>query len=251
MKSLYVLCALIGCCLGLGLHAAIVPPPAAPAALSIILLGPPGSGKGTQAMRLSRALNIPHISTGDLFRDHIKRKTELGIEASTYMNQGKLVPDQLTLNMLFARVAQSDCAHGYILDGFPRTLLQAEALDARLPPSMRFLVMNLDVPDEALVERAVGRRICSKCGAIHHVKFSPPRVEGECDSCSSQLTHRADDTEEVVKERLKVYHAQTAPVIDYYQKKGILETVDGTQKPDVVFDSLLDKVEKAKAWKAE
>lgn len=251
MKSLYVLCALIGCCLGLGLHAAIIPPPAPISTMSIILLGPPGSGKGTQAIRLSQALNIPHISTGDLFRDHIKRKTELGQAASSYMNQGKLVPDELTLDMLFARVTQSDCAHGYILDGFPRTVTQAEALAARLPSTMKFLVLNLDVPDEALVERAVGRRSCSVCGAIHHVKFSPPRVEDVCDKCSGKLTHRSDDTAEVVTERLKVYHAQTAPVIEYYKKKGILETVDGTQKPDSVFEELLESVRKAQAWKAE
>lgn len=247
MKSLYVLCALIGCCLGLGLYAAIVPPPLpAPPALSIILLGPPGSGKGTQAMRLSKELNIPHISTGDLFRDHIKRKTELGEAASSYINQGKLVPDQLTLDMLFARISQSDCVHGYILDGFPRTLSQAEALDARLPSTIQFLVLNLDVPDGVLVERAVGRRICATCGAIHHVQFSPPRASGVCDTCSGTLTHRADDTEEVIKERLKVYHTQTAPVIDYYKQKGILETVDGTQKPDAVFEALLERVKKAK-----
>lgn len=250
MRSLYVLCALIGCCLGLGLYAAIIPPPA-PAVVSIILLGPPGSGKGTQAMRLSKALNIPHISTGDLFRDHIKRQTPLGQEASTYINQGKLVPDQLTLDMLFARVTQSDCAHGYILDGFPRTLLQAEALDARLPPSMRFVVLNLDVPDNVIVERAVGRRTCSKCGAIHHVLFSPPRVDNVCDNCASPLTQRADDKAEVVQERLKTYHAQTAPVIQYYEKKGILETVDGTQKPDAVFEELMTRIQKATAWKVE
>lgn len=251
MKSLYVLCALIGCCLGLGLYAAIVPPPAAPPALSIILLGPPGSGKGTQAIALSRKLNIPHISTGDLFRDNIKRKTELGQQASTYMNQGKLVPDQLTLDMLFARVAQSDCAHGYILDGFPRTLLQAEAFDARIPPSMRFLVLNLDVPDALIVQRIVGRRTCATCGAIHHVQFSPSRVEGVCDTCSGKLTQRADDTAEVIKERLKAYYAQTAPLIKYYEKKGILETVDGTQKPDDVFEALLTRIKKATTWKAE
>lgn len=205
----------------------------------VILLGPPGSGKGTQAVRLTKELGIPHISTGDLFRENISKNTELGKKAKEYSNAGKLVPDELVLDMLFDRISRPDCAKGYLLDGFPRTLPQAEAFSKFLPASGDLTVLNLDVPDTIIVNRAEGRLTCEKCGSIFNRYFSPPAEEGICDKCQGKLMQRSDDRAEVVQERLKVYHNQTKPLIEYYSKKGVLHTVDGTKSPDEVFHALL------------
>lgn len=204
----------------------------------VILLGPPGSGKGTQAVRLTKELGIPHISTGDLFRENISKDTELGRRAKAYTNAGKLVPDELVLDMLFDRVSRPDCDQGYLLDGFPRTLAQAEALDKHLAPHTRLIVLNLEVPDELIVKRAEGRLTCKACGNIHNRYFSPPIQEGKCDKCRGELIQRPDDRAEVVQERLRVYHEQTKPLVEYYNKKKVLIRVDGTKSPDQVFDSL-------------
>ena len=204
----------------------------------IILLGPPGSGKGTQAVRLTKELGIPHISTGDLFRENISKDTELGKRAKTYMNAGKLVPDELVLDMLFDRVSRPDCQNGYLLDGFPRTLPQAEAYGAKLGDNTALTVIDLEVPDDVIVKRAEGRLTCKSCGNIHNRYFSPPTKEGICDKCGCELIQRPDDKAEVVQERLRVYHEQTKPLVEYYQKKGVLKRLDGTKSPDEVFESL-------------
>lgn len=208
----------------------------------VILLGPPGSGKGTQAVRLSKDLGIPHISTGDLFRENISKNTELGSRAKKYMEAGKLVPDDVVLDMLFDRVSRPDCANGYLLDGFPRTLPQAEAFEKQLKPGTKLIVLNLNVPDEILVKRAEGRLTCKACGHVHNRYFSPPAKEGICDKCGSELIQRPDDKAEIVKERLRVYHSQTKPLVEYYTKKGLLQNVDGTQSPDAVYKALTEKL---------
>lgn len=206
----------------------------------VILLGPPGSGKGTQAVRLTKELGIPHISTGDLFRENISKNTLLGQRAKTFMDAGKLVPDEVVLDMLFDRVSRPDCADGYLLDGFPRTLPQAEAYGAKIAGSKaELVVLNLEVPDEVIVKRAEGRLTCKDCGNIHNRYFSPPVKEGLCDKCGRELVQRPDDRAEVVEERLRVYHAQTKPLIAYYQNKGILSSVDGTLPPEQVFAKLM------------
>lgn len=205
----------------------------------IILLGPPGSGKGTQAIEIAKVRNVPHISTGDLFRDNIGQNTELGQEAKQYMDQGKLVPDELVLNMLFERVSRPDCKEGYVLDGFPRTIPQAEALDKFLKGKSKVIALNLEVPDDVIVKRIEGRLTCKACGNIHHIEYSPPAKEGICDKCGSPLTQRADDTRAVILERLRVYNEQTAPLIDYYRKQGVLKSVDGNRPPKVVLQELL------------
>lgn len=204
----------------------------------VILLGPPGSGKGTQAVRLTKELGIPHISTGDLFRENISKDTELGRRAKTYMNAGKLVPDAVVLDMLFDRVSKPDAQNGYLLDGFPRTVPQAEALDKHLAGNTDLVVLDLEVPDEIIFKRAEGRLTCKSCGNIHNRYFSPPATEGACDKCGGELMQRPDDKAEVVEERLRVYHEQTQPLVDYYQRKGVLKSVDGTKSPDEVFESL-------------
>lgn len=204
----------------------------------IILLGPPGSGKGTQAVRLTKELGIPHISTGDLFRENISKDTELGKRAKTYMNAGKLVPDELVLDMLFDRVSRPDCQNGYLLDGFPRTLPQAEAYGAKLGDHTVLTVIDLEVPDDVIVKRAEGRLTCKSCGNIHNRYFSPPAKEGVCDKCGGELIQRPDDKAEVVQERLRVYHEQTKPLVEYYEKIGVLKRLDGTKSPDEVFESL-------------
>ena len=205
----------------------------------VILLGPPGSGKGTQAVRLTKELGIPHISTGDLFRENISKNTELGQRAKSYMDAGKLVPDELVLDMLFDRVSRPDCSKGYLLDGFPRTLTQAEALGKHLEDGTDLSVLELQVPDELIVKRVAGRLTCQSCGAIYNRHFTPPANEGVCDKCQGQLVQRSDDTEQVVNERLRVYHSQTSPLIDYYKKQGKLRSVDGTQTPDAVYQELI------------
>lgn len=201
----------------------------------IILLGPPGSGKGTQAARLTKELNIPHISTGDLFRENISKGTELGRRAQTYMETGKLVPDELVLDMLFDRVSRSDSANGYLLDGFPRTIPQAEALGKHLGVNTKLIVFELDVPDEVIIKRAEGRLTCKSCGAIYNRYYTSLANERVCDKCAGELFQRPDDKLDVVQERLRVYHDQTQPLVNYYSKKGILKRIDGTMAPDEVF----------------
>lgn len=203
----------------------------------VILLGPPGAGKGTQAARLASELGIPHVATGDLFRANLKEGTDLGARAKTYMEAGKLVPDELVLEMLFDRVGSDDCASGYLLDGFPRTLGQATALIDALG-QQPYSALLLEVPDEVLVERAAGRLLCRACPNIHHASFSPPKVEGVCDACGSELYRRSDDEPEVVRERLVVYHSETSPMVDYFRERGSLEVIDGNQAPDTVFEEL-------------
>lgn len=214
--------------------------------MKIIMLGAPGAGKGTQAAMIAGEYNIPHVSTGDIFRANIKNGTELGKEAKQYMDQGKLVPDELTVRILLDRVAQSDCGSGYVLDGFPRTIPQAEVLDReleKLSDKVDFAI-NVDVPDDNIIRRMSGRRACLKCGATYHTQYIPPKKEGICDVCGSELVLRDDDRPETVKKRLQVYHEQTQPLIDYYTSKGILQTVDGTADPKDVFASI-EKILKA------
>jgi adenylate kinase len=204
----------------------------------IILLGPPASGKGTQASRLAADYKIPHISTGDLFRENIQKNTELGQKAKAFMDKGQLVPDSLVLDMLYDRIAKMDCEKGFVLDGFPRTIPQAEAFDKKLKANQKVIVLNLDVKDETLIKRTAGRLSCKNCGHIQNTYFSPPKKEGVCDKCGGPLIQRPDDREDVVRERLKVYHNQTEPLIGYYSKQGKLISIDGEQNPDQVFKAL-------------
>ena len=203
----------------------------------IILLGPPGAGKGTQAVRIAGRLGLTHVATGDLFRENLSKGTELGQRAKGFMEAGKLVPDDLVLEMLFDRVSKPDCAGGYLLDGFPRTLPQAKALTERLA-GKPVQTISLEVPDDQLVERASGRLLCKGCSHIHHATFSPPKTEGVCEACGGELYRRKDDDPEVVRQRLVVFHQETQPMIDYYSELGSLEVVDGTQSPDDVFAAL-------------
>jgi len=198
--------------------------------MKIIMLGAPGAGKGTQAKMIAKEYGIPHISTGDIFRANIKEGTALGKEAKTYMDAGQLVPDELTVKILLDRVAKDDCKNGYVLDGFPRTIPQAEVLDealTKLGDKIDFAI-DVDVPDENIVRRMGGRRACVTCGATYHIEHVPPKAEGICDTCGSELILRDDDKPETVSNRLKVYHDQTQPLIDFYTKKGVLKSVDGT-----------------------
>ena len=208
--------------------------------MKIIMLGAPGAGKGTQAERIAEKYGIPHISTGDIFRKNIKEGTELGKEAKQYMDQGKLVPDELTVRLLLDRVSAEDCSGGYVLDGFPRTIPQAEALEEALTKLGEKIdyAIDVDVPDENIVNRMSGRRACVKCGATYHLKYIPPKKEGICDECGSELIIRDDDKPETVKKRLAVYHEQTQPLIEYYSGKGILHTVDGTIDAEDVFRAI-------------
>ena len=206
--------------------------------MKIIMLGAPGAGKGTQAKQIAEKFQIPHISTGDIFRANIKAGTELGKKAKEYMDQGQLVPDELTVGLLMDRVAQPDCENGYVLDGFPRTIPQAECLDKALGSPVDYAV-NVEVPDEAIVRRMSGRRACLTCGATYHVEHIPPKQEGICDSCGSALVLRDDDKPETVLKRLNVYHQQTQPLIDYYTAQGVLREVDGTQPMDKVFADIV------------
>lgn len=212
----------------------------------IILLGPPGSGKGTQAARISKELSIPHISTGDLFRDHLSRNTPLGELARSYIDKGQLVPDEVVLKMLFDRISHPDCAKGYLLDGFPRTIHQAEAFEQHLNEGMKPIILNLNVGEDIIFKRMAGRLTCKSCSHIHNKYFSPPQVVGRCDKCNGELVQRSDDLPEVVTERLKVYHKQTSPLIDFYKKRKSLITIDGTQPPDVVFDAILQAIKTGK-----
>lgn len=209
--------------------------------MHILLMGPPGAGKGTQAAELVKAFAIPHISTGDMFRAAIKGGTELGKLANSYIKDGKLVPDEVTIGIVRERLAKDDCKKGFILDGFPRTVEQADALNGILHDLGLSLtrVLNINVPAADLIARAVGRRICKKCGATYHVEFNPPKQDGICDECGSELFQRADDTEETMKNRLSVYEASTKPLIDYYEKAGVYTEVDGRQAIDKVTAELI------------
>jgi adenylate kinase len=204
----------------------------------LILLGPPGAGKGTQAVSLSAQLGLRHVSTGDLFRDHLARSTELGQKVRGLMDRGELVPDDLVLDMLRDRVGLPDCEAGYLLDGFPRTVPQAEALELMIEGRGAARALSLEVPDDALVMRLTGRRICRADGShIHHATFSAPRQEGVCDTCGGELYQRNDDSESVVSRRLEVYHEQTAPLLDFYQQRGLLTAIDGNRAAqDVLSD---------------
>ncbi len=210
--------------------------------MKIIMLGAPGAGKGTQAKMIAEKYSIPHISTGDIFRANIKGGTELGMEAKKYMDQGQLVPDELTVKILLDRVAKDDCKNGYVLDGFPRTIPQAEVLDKALSEFGDAVdyAIDVDVPDENIINRMGGRRACVTCGATYHMVHVPPKQEGICDKCGSELILRDDDKPETVKKRLDVYHAQTQPLIEYYTKKGILKSVDGTVDMMDVFAKITD-----------
>ena len=208
--------------------------------MKIIMLGAPGAGKGTQAKLIAEKYNIPHISTGDIFRANIKEGTELGKEAKQYMDKGQLVPDELTVRILLDRVPKEDCKNGYVLDGFPRTIPQAEVLDtevAKLGDKIDFAI-DVDVPDENIIKRMSGRRSCPGCGRTYHIVHIPPKKEGICDDCGKELVLRDDDKPETVKSRLDVYHKQTQPLIDYYSKQNILRTVDGTKDMDDVFTAI-------------
>ena len=207
--------------------------------MKIIMLGAPG--KGTQAKRIAEKYTIPHISTGDIFRANIKNGTELGKKAKEYMDQGLLVPDELTCDLVMDRIQQDDCKNGFVLDGFPRTIPQAEALDealTKIGQKMDYAI-DVDVPDENIVNRMGGRRACLSCGATYHVEFNPTKAEGVCDACGAQTVLRDDDKPETVQKRLTVYHDQTQPLIDYYKNQGILKSVDGTQPMEAVFQAII------------
>ncbi|BDF32429.1 adenylate kinase [Lachnospiraceae bacterium] len=210
--------------------------------MKIIMLGAPGAGKGTQAKKIAAKFSIPHISTGDIFRANIKNGTELGKKAKTYMDQGLLVPDDLVVDLVVDRVNQDDCRDGYVLDGFPRTIPQAEALDkalAELGQKVDFAI-DVDVPDENIVRRMGGRRACVTCGATYHLEYAPTKKDGICDTCGGGLILRDDDKPETVEKRLGVYHEQTQPLIDYYTNAGILKTVDGTVDIEDVFRAIVE-----------
>ena len=209
--------------------------------MKLIMLGAPGAGKGTQAKKISAKYGIPHISTGDIFRANIKGGTELGMKAKAFMDQGQLVPDEITIGMLLDRIKEDDCQKGYVLDGFPRTIPQAESLTKALTELGDKIdwAVNVDVPDENIISRMSGRRACLKCGATYHVVYAAPKAEGICDTCGEALVLREDDKPETVQKRLNVYHEQTQPLIDYYTKQGVLKTVDGTKNLEEVFQEVV------------
>lgn len=209
--------------------------------MKIVMLGAPGAGKGTQAIKIADKYDIPHISTGDIFRANIKGGTELGQKAKSYIDKGELVPDEVTIGMLLDRIAQDDCKNGYVLDGFPRTIPQAESLTEALKSQGDKIdfALNIDVPDEAIIERMSGRRACPKCGATYHIVYAAPKTENICDKCGSELIIRSDDKPETVKDRLNVYHQQTEPLIAYYKAAGVLREVDGTQELPKVFEDVV------------
>ena len=213
--------------------------------MKIVMLGAPGAGKGTQAKMISSKYGIPHISTGDIFRANIKENTERGQKAKEYMDKGLLVPDELVVDLVVDRLAQDDAKKGYVLDGFPRTIPQAEALTAALDKIGEKLdyAIDVDVPDENIISRMSGRRACVNCGGTYHIKYNPTKKEGVCDACGGELILRDDDKPETVKQRLTVYHEQTQPLIDYYTKEGILKEVDGTVDLDEVFNSIVEILE--------
>ena len=205
--------------------------------MKIIMLGAPGAGKGTQAKKVAKKYNIPHISTGDIFRANIKEGTELGKRAKEYMDKGELVPDDITIGMLLDRIHKADCKNGFVLDGFPRTIPQAKSLSEALSKLNEKIdyAINSDVPDDSIITRMSGRRACLSCGSTYHIKYSAPKKENICDNCGSELVIRDDDKPETVKKRLDVYHKQTQPLIDYYDNENILANVDGTKDMEEVF----------------
>ena len=209
--------------------------------MKLIFLGPPGAGKGTQATGVSSHLRVPHISTGDIFRANIKGQTELGMKAKVFMDQGQLVPDEITIGMLLDRIQEEDCKKGYVLDGFPRTIPQAESLTKALADMGDHIdyAINVDVPDENIISRMSGRRACLKCGQTYHIVYNPPKKENVCDVCGEALVLRDDDKPETVKKRLDVYHDQTQPLIDYYKAAGVLAEVDGTKDLEAVFQDIV------------
>ncbi len=204
----------------------------------LIFLGPPGSGKGTQAKRLSKDLSLPHISTGDLLRENIKNGTKLGKKARGFIEKGQLVPDDLVVDMLFDRISREDCKKGYILDGYPRRVSQADVLRERLSENDEVLALNLDVPDEVIVERITGRLTCRNCGIVYHKIYNPPMNPERCDKCGGELYQRPDDDEKVVRKRLATYKEETKPLINYYAEKNNLITIDGNQAPDKVMSDI-------------
>ena len=209
--------------------------------MKIVMLGAPGAGKGTQAIKIADKYDIPHISTGDIFRANIKGGTELGQKAKSYIDKGELVPDEVTIGMLLDRIAQDDCKNGYVLDGFPRTIPQAESLTEALKSQGDRIdfALNIDVPDEAIIKRMSGRRACPKCGATYHIVYAAPKTENICDKCGTELIIRSDDKPETVKDHLNVYHQQTEPLIAYYKTAGVLREVDGTQELPKVFEDVV------------
>lgn len=209
--------------------------------MKLIMLGAPGAGKGTQAKKIAEKYQIPHISTGDIFRANIKAGTELGMKAKSYMDQGQLVPDEVTIGMLLDRISQDDSKNGYVLDGFPRTIPQAESLTSALLARGEKIdyAVNVDVPDENIVNRMSGRRACLGCGATYHILYNAPKTADVCDTCGEKLVLRDDDKPETVQKRLSVYHDQTQPLIDYYNKEGVLVEVDGTQDMEKVFQDIV------------
>lgn len=213
--------------------------------MKVIMLGAPGAGKGTQAIKIAGKWQVPHISTGDIFRSNIKNGTELGVKAKSFMDQGLLVPDELVVDLVADRVKQEDCKNGYVLDGFPRTIPQAESLDKALEAMNEKIdyAVNVEVPDENIINRMAGRRACVSCGATYHLVHIPTKAEGICDRCGNELILRDDDKPETVKKRLDIYHEQTQPLIEYYQRKNALVEVDGTKDIDDVFQSILNILE--------
>jgi len=214
--------------------------------VKLLIMGPPGAGKGTQAEKIVKEFDIVHISTGDMFRAALKNQTPLGLKAKEYMDKGELVPDEVVIAMVEERISAPDCAKGFLLDGFPRTIPQAEALDKKLAEMGITLngVINIEVPREDLIARLTGRRVCRQCGATYHVKFNPPKTEGVCDACGGELYQRSDDSLETVTNRLDVYEAQTAPLKEYYAKTGLLINIDGTKSIEEVFSSIKDALTK-------
>lgn len=212
--------------------------------LRTVLLGPPGAGKGTQAVRIVEKYNVPHISTGDIFRENIKNGTELGKKAQEYMNKGELVPDDLVIEIATTRLLADDCKEGFLLDGFPRTVYQAEKLDAFLEEHGMKLdkVIDIEVEKEELITRLTGRRVCKACGASYHVVNIPPKTEGICDNCGGELFQRADDTIETVENRIEVYIEQTMPLVDYYTAAGNIAVIDGALALDTVFDAIVEAI---------
>ena len=211
--------------------------------MKLVVFGPPSAGKGTQAQKLSKRYGIPQVATGDLLREQVAKKTPIGVKVKSYLDSGRLGPDDLIVQMIAERVSKPDCADGYLLDGFPRTMGQAKELEKMTDID---LVLNIVVDFEVLVERAVGRRICPKCAAVYHVKFNPPKKEGVCDKCGSQLIQRDDDKEATVRNRLKVYQEQTVPLVEYYRKKGKLVDIDGSGGIDAVQAKMVSAIDRLK-----